>query len=108
MLSHPFGPGIAVGALDGHSCPGSIARTGAGMECSGARFPRHFASQAASGTPTPTTDPDPGMASALILLTGHREAPYLTDYLRGYSDTLPIHHVTDHEDLNGNACPAGC
>lgn len=45
------------------------------------------------------------MASALILLTGHREAPYLIDYLRGYSDTLPIHHVTDHEDLERECLP---
>jgi methionyl-tRNA formyltransferase len=45
------------------------------------------------------------MASALILLTGYREAPYLIDYLRGYSDTLPIHHVTDLEDLDRECLP---
>ena len=29
------------------------------------------------------------MSSALILLTGHREAPYLIDYLREYAREKP-------------------
>ena len=45
------------------------------------------------------------MSSALILLTGHREAPYLIDYIRGYSTTLPIIHATDLEDLERECLP---
>jgi methionyl-tRNA formyltransferase len=45
------------------------------------------------------------MSSALILLTGHREAPYLIDYIRGYSTTLPIIHANDLEDLERECLP---
>ena len=45
------------------------------------------------------------MSSDLILLTGHREAPYLIDYIRGYSTTLPIIHATDLEDLERECLP---
>ena len=104
-LGHPDGSCIAVAALDGHSWRRSILPTRPGMECSGEYLPRHFAPLPSVPLPPTHSECNRRMSSALILLTGHREAPYLIDYLRGYSTTLPIIHATDLEDLERECRP---